>query len=662
MSRGLRRDQIGVTEALIGTYGNTIFELSHNYQIRRGDPVRELDWEEIERQRENAGLSDPEIARKLGLTHEQVTYIRVMTEHRRFNRRRYPRLYDLGGGRRFRAERFTPHEDRFAFSAEALALRGALAFDPAHATRFLRDGHWNADTVGSWLAARAEAAPDTAAAREGGAGMTYGEVFEAALRTANGLLELGIRKGDVVGVQLPNTLDFMTFYFAATMIGAIVSTMHMPYRGGEMEPLLRHGHVRAVLCGPATDSHDAPATMLALRDSVATLEHVIVASDSAPPGTLALPQLRGAVTGIANPPVAADPAILCFTSGTSAAPKAVVHNYHTMLSNNRNAAALYALAPDDIVLGLPPFTHAFGICVMNLTLMAGATGLLMRAFSPEDLMELIETGRPSVLFAAPAHIAASMAAGLLGTRDLSSLRIATISGSTCPPEVAHALEDAMPNGSVGQMWGMSECFMGLHTPFDGPAARRCESLGGPTPTFEIRIAGPDDSSAEDGGEGELQIRGCSVIAGYFDNEQANRDAFTADGWFRTGDLAARDGNGDVRITGRVKDIINRGGIKINPTDVEAVIDRHPAVVASAIVPVPDNVLGERAAVHVQPLKGAALTLDDICRWLDEHGIAKMKWPEALEFVDEMPMTPTRKIIKSALVAGRRRPPGKDRNH
>ena len=655
MSRGLRRDQIGVTEALIGTYGDTVFELSHNYQIRRGDPVRELDWEEIERQRENTGLSDPEIARKLGLTREQVTYIRVMTEHRRFNRRQYPRLYDLGGGRRFRAERFTPHEDRFAFSAGALALRDALAFDSARAARFLREGHWNADTVSSWLAARAEAAPDSRAARQGNAGMSYGEIFEASLCTANGLLELGLAKGDVVAVQLPNTLDFMVFYFAATMIGAVVSPMHMPYRGGEIEPLLRHGSARAMLCGAATESHDAPATMLALRDAVPALDHVIVAGDEAPPGAIALAELRGAgsTAGIASPPVAADPAILCFTSGTAAAPKAVVHNYHTMLSNNRNAAALYALAPDDVVLGLPPFTHAFGICVMNLTLMAGATALLMPAFSPAGLMELIETGRPSVLFAAPAHIAASMAAGLLDTRDLSSLRIATISGSTCPPEVAHALEDAMPNGSVGQMWGMSECFMGLHTPFDGPAARRCESLGGPTPTFEVRIAGPDDSVVEDSAEGELQIRGSSVIAGYFDNAQANRDAFAADGWFRTGDLAVRDGNGDIRITGRVKDVINRGGIKINPTDVEAVIDRHPAVVASAIVPFPDDVLGEKAAVHVELLGGTTLDLDDIRRWLEEHGVAKIKWPEALEFVDRMPMTPTRKIIKSALGASQR---------
>ncbi len=650
MTRGLRRGQTGVTEALVRTWSDAVLELSHNLQVRRGDPVRELDWDEIERQREGAGLSDPEIARRIGLTREQVTYIRVIAEHRRFDRRRYARLYELGGGRRFRAERFTPHEDRFAFSPAAMELRGALSFPPADAARYLREGRWNADTVASWLAARAERAPETAALRHGGGEIGYGEAFERALRVANGLLELGIRKGDVVAVQLPNVPDFAVFYFAAATIGAVVSTMHMPYRGGEMAPLLRHARARAILCGPADGGYDAPETMLELRGSVESLDHVIVAGGDAPPGALALAELRdgGSTAAVADPPVAADPAILCFTSGTSAAPKAVVHNCHTMLSNNRNAAGLYALSPDDVVLGLPPFTHAFGICVMNLALMAGATNLLMPAFSPEGLAETIETGRPSVLFAAPAHVAATLSSGLLKGRDLSSLRIATISGSACPPEVARALDDALPNGAVGLMWGMTECFMGLHTPFDGPAGPRLESLGGPTPTFGVRIARSDGSPAADGEEGELQIRGCSVIPGYFGNEQANRESFTDDGWFRTGDLAVRHADDDVRFTGRLKDIINRGGVKINPTDVEAVLDRHPAVTVSAIAPIPDEVLGERAAAYVQLLPDTELTLEDIRAWLGRHGVAKMKWPEALTVVERMPMTPTRKIVKTAL--------------
>ena len=379
---------------------------------------------------------------------------------------------------------------------------------------------------------------------------------------------------------------------------------------------------------------------------------MIVATGGAPDETLALRSLidDGTMAPIEEPPGASDPAILCFTSGTSSAPKALAHNHQTLLANNRIAAPIYNMTSDDIVLGGPPFTHAFGICVLNFTLMVGASAVLMPAFTPPGLMELIEKGRPTVLFVAPAHVAACAKAGLLEKSDLSSVRIATISGSACPPEVAYALENAMPNGSVGQMWGMSECFMGLHTPFDAPARIRCESLGSTTPTFEARMVGDGGSLVLDGEEGELEIRGCSVIAGYFNNDEANRVAFTGDGWFRTGDLARRDADGNIHITGREKDIINRGGIKINPTDVEAILDAHPSVLMSAIAPVPDELLGERACVYVQPQPEKSVTLEELCSWLDENNVAKMKWPEQLEMVTEMPMTPTRKIIKSALSA------------
>ena len=652
MTRGLRRDQIGVGEEMIQSYGPTIFELSHNYQVRRGDPVRELKWEEIERQRPGTGMSDIEIARKLGLTHDQVTYIRTIMEHRRFNRHNYHRLYDLGGGKRFRKERFVPHADRFAFRPEALELRKALDFDPRLSSKYLRLGHWGGDTVTGWLEKWAAETPDAVAIRGPAGDTSYAELDRLSLKLANALLDLGLRRGDVVSIQLPNTEDFLLLYFAITRIGGVVSTLHMPYRASEMAPLLRHASARAVVCGPATEGYDAPAAMLGLREQVDTLEHVIVAGPGtgAPEGTLSLAALieGGGTAPIDNPPVAADPAILCFTSGTSSAPKAVMHAYHTMLGNNRIAAPLYGMTGDDVVLGGPPFTHAFGLCVLNFTLMAGATSLLMPAFSPPALVELIERERPTALFVAPAHVAACHKAGLLTAHDLSSVRIATISGSACPPEIAYALDNAMPNGAVGQMWGMTECFMGLHTPFDAPAAVRCETLGGSTPSFEARMIGADGAVVADGEEGELEIRGCSVFAGYFGNDAANRAAFTGDGWFRTGDLALRDGDGNVRITGRVKDIINRGGIKINPTDIEAVIDAHPAVLMSAIAPIPDEVLGEKSCVYIQLKDNSSITLEDICGWLDDNKVAKMKWPERLVLVDQMPLTPTRKIIKGAL--------------
>jgi cyclohexanecarboxylate-CoA ligase len=150
-------------------------------------------------------------------------------------------------------------------------------------------------------------------------------------------------------------------------------------------------------------------------------------------------------------------------------------------------------------------------------------------------------------------------------------------------------------------------------------------------------------------EGELQVRGCSVFAGYFDNDAANSDLFTDDGWLRTGDLAVMGQSGHVRITGRLKDIINRGGVKLNPSDLEALIDRHECVLQSAIVAMPDPILGERACCCVVLKPDRELSLEALCAWLEGQEVAKLRWPEQLVPVAAMPMTPTRKIIKGALV-------------
>ena len=650
MTRGLKRSQTGISEEMIQTYGDAIFDMSHNIQVRRGDPVRELNWDEIEKQRPGTGMSDAELAHRFGLTHDQVTYIRTIMERRRFKRESYHRLYDLGGGKRFRAERFTPHEERFEFSQNAIALRKALDFDPRVATQYLQDGSWNGDTVPTWLNKWADKTPDAVAVCGSGTIITYAEQRERSLRLANSLLALGIRKGDVVAVQLPNTPDFLTSYFAITMIGAVISTMHMPYRVGELEPLIDYANARAVICSEASEKYNAPEVMIELCERIETLDNILVASDSAPIGTVSLHKLTsdGPADAIKDPPVASDPAVLCFTSGTSTSPKAVIHNYQTLLANNRIAGPIYNLTETDKVLGGPPFTHAFGICVINLTLMAGASSLLLPTFTPPSLVRLIEAEKPTILFVAPAHVAACHKEGLIEKSDLSSVRAATISGAVCAPEIAYLLDDALPNGTIGQMWGMTECFMGLHTPFNSPADIRCETLGQTTPTFEARLISDQGPVAEVDEEGELEIRGCSVFAGYLNNDDANRVAFTGDGWFRTGDLAKRDDNGNYRITGRTKDLINRGGIKINPTDVEAVIDKHPAVFMSAIAPVKDKTYGEKCCVYIQLDDDSNITLKEICGWLDENNVTKMKWPEQLELVKHMPMTPTRKVIKSSL--------------
>ncbi len=197
---------------------------------------------------------------------------------------------------------------------------------------------------------------------------------------------------------------------------------------------------------------------------------------------------------------------------------------------------------------------------------------------------------------------------------------------------------------------MTETFAVLLGDPQENARERYDWIGRPTPGSEARIAAPEGTPAAAGTEGELQVRGCSVFAGYFDNAAANDSVFTADGWLRTGDLAVMGESGHVRITGRIKDIINRGGVKLNPSDIEALIDRHEAVLQCAIVPVPDPVLGERACCCVVLRPEQTLSLEGLCAWLQAQGVARFKWPERLVPIAAMPMTPTRKVIKGALRA------------
>jgi acyl-coenzyme A synthetase/AMP-(fatty) acid ligase len=349
-----------------------------------------------------------------------------------------------------------------------------------------------------------------------------------------------------------------------------------------------------------------------------------------------------------DPPVASDPFLLLFTSGTTSAPKAVPLSYHNMLSNARLGAPEHKLTAADAILSAAPFTHLFGLYSFHVALSVGACNVLLPAFTPPDLAATIAAGRPTALWTAPAHVAACLGMGLFDQHDLTSLKLAIISGSACPPELAHAFAAKAPGCAVTQLWGMTETQGALYTRPGDPLDVSANSAGRPSPGTEVRVADAEDRPLPPGAEGELQVRGCLLFPGYYGNPAANAAAFTADGWFRSGDLAMQDEAGNVRITGRIKDVINRGGVKYNPLDVEALLDKHPQVAQSAIVPMPDPILGEKACAFVVAKPGAAPTLAELCNYLIEHGIAKIKLPERLEIIDEMPLTPTRKIIKGRL--------------
>ena len=650
MSRGLSRSQIGVTEAMVESFGETIFGLSHNLQRRRGDPVRLKDFDDVERQRADLGLSDAEISDRIGLSRDQVTFIRNLVERRKIRRNHYQRLLELGGGRRFRAERFTPHEERAEYGDVAMSLREAMRFDGERAALYLERGWWSpADTLSRWLMRAAAKAPAAPAIAGDGRSLTYGELAVRVAALAGGLKALGLGPGDVVAVQLPNRAAYLVSYLAICAIGGVMTTLYLPYRAAEMESLLGHSGARAFIGLAETGDFSPARTALGLQSRVGSLEHVVVLGD-APVGAVPFADLtRAAPHDLSHGPVAADPFLLLYTSGTSARPKGVPLAYQGILGNARLGVPEHGITAADRIVSAAPFGHLYALYSFHLAMAAGATTVLLPAFTPPALAHTLEREAVTALFAAPAHVAACLGGGLLEAGALSALRLAVLSGSAVAPHVAKGLQERMPNGHVTQLWGMTETQAGLYTRPGDPIETVASSAGRPSPGTEVRVVGPGDAELATGEEGELHVRGPLLFPGYFDHPEANREAFSADGWFRTSDLAVVDAEGNVAITGRCKDVINRGGVKYNPRDIEDLLAAHPRVDMAAIVPVPDPVLGERACCCITAAGDPPPTLEDLCAYLDESGVSKTRWPERLEVVDAMPLTATRKIIKGRLI-------------
>src|SRR3954468_4392290 len=473
-------------------------------------------------------------------------------------------------------------------------------------SEYLERGYWrDDDTLAHWLTRHAAERPDAPAVAGAGTVITWRDLERRVLCVGQGLKDKGIGAGDVVAMQLPNTLEFLLVHLAAARLGAVLCTVHMPYRGAEIETILAHSGAKlfftaaypfSELLGAAPIPHEHPQ------------------------------------------PDARDAFVLLYTSGTTASPKAVPHPFRTLLGNSRMGAREHGLTAASRVLCAAPLSHLYGLYSLHCAWSVGACTVLLPAFKPEELATAVQRDRPTALWCGPAHLAACRNTGLFDSHDWSSLRLAIVSGSLAPSALMHYFAEKLPGCAVTQLWGMTELQAGLYTrPVDGVEVAAI-SAGRPSPGTQVRLTA----------EGELQVRGPLAFSGYYRNEEATRAAFTEDGWFRTGDLAERRGE-NYAITGRSKDIINRGGVKFHPADVEALLDAHPKILQSAIVPMPDAVLGEKACAFVtlRPCAGGA-TLAELCEYLLARQIAKNKLPERLVVVPEMPLTPTRKIIKSKL--------------
>ena len=443
---------------------------------------------------------------------------------------------------------------------------------------YVEQGWWRSDTLSGWLRRNARADPDGATLVDERGAVSNAELEARVASITRGLHHAGIRPGDVVAIQLPNVREHVEALLAVSALGAVTTTLYMTFRGSELAAQLRHSRARMLVAPDRIGDFSPAGWWSEHRAELPLLETAVVLGDDVAAG--AVPWERLAAGGPPLPrdwrePTAADPFLLLYTSGTTSSPKGVPLSYHQMLSNARLGIAEHDIRAGDVVLSAAPFGHLYALYSVELAIAAGAANALLPAFSPPALADAIERFRPTHLFLAPAHLAACVGAGLLERMDLSSVRLVVLAGAAVPPDLVRALAPRLPNGEVCQLWGMTELQAGLYTRRGDGTELAARSAGRPSPGTEARIADEHGREVPRGAQGELQARGPSVFAGYFENPEATAAAFTADGWFRSGDTARMDAAGNVTLTGRLKDLINRGGRQVQPAGGRAA-RREPA--------------------------------------------------------------------------------------
>src|SRR3989441_1808964 len=516
-------------------------------------------------------------------------------------------------------------------------------------------GHWGTETFYSVLAARAASRPDRVAIVDRGRRITYGELETRVDRVVAGFKALGIGAGDVVTIQLPNWAEFAYVFFALERLGAVANQIGPDFRSREVDYILRFSESRAFVCPASFKNFDYVKMIGELRPGLPDLKAVCVlgraASDGgATPSLVSLDALLESTAALPPPGAgqgANDVVRMAFTSGTTGNPKGVIHSHNTTLSTCRTLNADMRVTEDEVFLVYLPLGLNWGYLTLVQAVMAGARAVLLDQFSARAALELIERERVAYTPTAPASIIAMLNEPELGRFDLSFLRVVVTGGASCPVETIREFRARM-HGHLIELYGMLETGFHTYTRFSDNPEAVAGTVGTVSSGLGLRLIDEAGRDVPVGAEGEIAAEGPSVHLGYHKNPQANAELFTADGWFRTGDLGQFDAAGNVRIVGRLKEMINRGRQKFFPREIEEILYTHPKILHAAIVGVPDPRLGERNCLCVIPRPGQALTLDEVVGYLKD-AVATYKLPETIEAFDELPFTPTGKIQRHVLV-------------
>lgn len=529
-------------------------------------------------------------------------------------------------------------------------------FSADYRRRFIEAGLWLDRTLYDYFAETVSCFPDRVAIVAGDRRITFAAWDDEAEQLAAGLVRLGIRKGDIVSVQLPNWPEMCVLQVALARIGAVIQPMHMAYRELEMRSMLRFCESRAVILPAAYRGFDHAGAVAAMRDELPDLEHVIVVGPGSAAGLRYVDLLRGtdglSAYEAAHPIHADDVYYLNFTSGTEGDPKGFLHTHNTMLSVLKRFADLQhqrdPKAAEDVILANSPMSHSFGHLTTYFVLLRGIRMVLVERFDAGETLRIIARERVTSLSGTPAHLISLLHHPDFDAYDLSCVRSVSVGGAPCPPQLMAEIE-AKFHVRIGNTYGMGENIVHTRTLPDDPPEILRETVGLPVPGAELKIFADDRVTELPAGEvGEIGFRGPTLFLGYYKNAERTRETRNADGWFFTGDVGFVDKRGYLHLAGRKTELINRGGSKIFPKEIEDLLHGHPKILKAAVVGMPDYRLGERVCAYVVPRQGQALSLAELTAYLTERGAMKYKFPERLELVDELPLTPTGKVMKEPL--------------
>ena len=506
-------------------------------------------------------------------------------------------------------------------------------------------------TIPDNLAATAERFGDRDALVDVPAGRrwTYTEFLADVRRLASGLHRLGIRAGDRVGIWSPNRWEWVMVQYATAEIGAVLVNINPSYRVHELEYVLKQAEIKAVLAAPQFKDSDYTGMLAQVQPSCPDLEFVVLFGDeewesmmSGPTHAEELAEIRAGLSP-------GDAINIQYTSGTTGFPKGATLSHSNILNNGYFVGETIHYSEVDRVCIPVPFYHCFGMVMGNLACTSHGSAMVIPgpAFDPVASLEAVAGEKCTSLYGVPTMFIAELALEDFDSFDLSTLRTGIMAGSPCPESTMRQVIDRMNMDEVSICYGMTETSpVSTQTRSDDSLDRRVSTVGRVGPHLEIKIIDPSTGETLPRGEaGEFCTRGYSVMLGYWNQPDKTAEAIDESGWMHTGDIGVMDADGYVQITGRIKDMVIRGGENIYPREVEEFLYTHPDILDAQVIGVPDPKYGEELMAWVRLKPGCPDLTADALREFATGKLARHKIPRYVHVVDEFPMTVTGKVRK-----------------